>query len=174
MENKKLGIIIVFISLVLLITLAYIRYQFVQIELEGGATCPGEESGHICPYHRIYRLNLPIYVGIAVIFLSLGIGIYMIIFDRADKELIEALREKKKKHANEERFGILLEGLDDDEKIVIKAIKEQDGISQTTLAFRTDFSKAKLSVVLKGLEHKNLIKKVKGGKINKIYFKKAF
>ena len=66
-----------------------------------------------------------------------------------------------------------MEGLDEDEKKVMQAVKEQDGISQSTLRYRTDLSKTKLSMVLKELEEKNLIAKVKKGKINNIFMKKA-
>jgi len=73
----------------------------------------------------------------------------------------------------EEKFKILLTGLDEDEKKVITAVKEQDGISQSTLKYRTNLSKTKLSMVLSQLEKKGLIAKVKKGKTNDIFLKKA-
>ena len=67
----------------------------------------------------------------------------------------------------------MLTGLDEDEKKVLTAVKEQDGISQSTLKYRTDLSKTKLSVILSQLEKKGLIAKVKKGKTNDIFLKKA-
>ena len=67
----------------------------------------------------------------------------------------------------------MLTGLDEDEKKVLTAVKEQDGISQSTLKYRVDLSKTKLSMVLSQLEKKGLVAKVKKGKINNIFLKKA-
>ena len=53
----------------------------------------------------------------------------------------------------------------------MKAIKEQDGITQNTLRLRVDMSKAKLSYVLQELEKRNLIKRIQKGKTLAIYLK---
>mgnify|MGYP001615807833 FL=1 len=79
----------------------------------------------------------------------------------------------KNENLKGERFKILLEGLDEDEKKIMQAVKEQDGISQSTLRYRIDLSKSKLSMVLSQLEKKGLISKVKKGKINNVFLKKA-
>ena len=50
----------------------------------------------------------------------------------------------------------VLAGYTDEEKKVVKAVKEQDGITQSTLRLRTDLHKSKLSIVLDGLEKKGL------------------
>ena len=42
---------------------------------------------------------------------------------------------------------------------------------QSTLRIRTDMSKTKLSLVLKDMEEKNLIKKVEDGKKNKVFLR---
>ena len=81
------------------------------------------------------------------------------------------LEEEKNSKISEERFSIILKALDSHEKKVMKFIKEQDGITQSTLRLRTDMSKAKLSYVLTELERRGLIKREKKGKSLAIYLK---
>lgn len=56
-------------------------------------------------------------------------------------------------------------------KKVMKAIKDHDGITQSTLRLRLDLSKAKLSYVLQELEKRNLIKRIKKGKTLQVFLK---
>ena len=65
------------------------------------------------------------------------------------KEFSDIVIEKQK-------FEIILKALDSFEQKVMKAIKEQDGITQNTLRLRVDMSKAKLSYVLQELEKRGL------------------
>ena len=110
----------------------------------------------------------------------MGFGAYLILFSKTaksfeatQKNILKKISTAKNKELKEERFEILLEGLDEYEKKVMLKAREQDGISQSTLMYRTDLSKSKLSMVLSQLEKKNLITKVKKGKINNIFLKKA-
>ena len=67
-----------------------------------------------------------------------------------------------------------MSALNDNEKKVMSIVREQDGIQQSTLRIRTDFSKAKLSAILTDLEKRSLIKKVEKGKKNLIFLKQDF
>ena len=69
---------------------------------------------------------------------------------------------------------MILKGLDNYEKKVMNAVKEQEGITQNTLRIRTDMSKAKLSYVLQDLEKRGLIKRIKKGKTLAVFFKENF
>ena len=84
-------------------------------------------------------------------------------FDKDDK-LVKRINE-------DERFEIILKALDDYEKKVLKAVREQDGITQNTLRLRTDMSKAKLSYVLQELEKRNLIKRSPKGKTLEVFLR---
>jgi uncharacterized membrane protein len=124
--------------------------------------------------------NLPFIIGTVAIVFTIGLGIYLILFSKTSKsfettqkDILKKIDTTKKVELKEDKFKILLTGLDDDEKKVIKAVKDQDGISQSTLKYRTDLSKTKLSMVLSQLEKKGLIAKVKKGKINNVFLKKA-
>ena len=71
----------------------------------------------------------------------------------------------------EEKFNILLKGLNHDEKKILNAVKEQDGITQQTLRLRTDIHKSKLSIVLDGLEKKGLVTRKEKGKTKQVFLK---
>ena len=178
MDNKKLGFLTILISIIFIIILAIFKLQISQLTnslmaLSGGNCVLNGKCAH-------EQSNLPFIIGTALTVFTLGLGIYLIIFSKtaksfetAQKSILNKLDTAKNKEQKEERFNILMEGLDEDEKKVMQAVKEQDGISQSTLRYRIDLSKTKLSMVLKGLEEKNLIAKVKKGKINNIFMKKA-
>ncbi len=179
MDNKKLGFLIIFVGIIFIIILSIFKIQINQLTnslmtLSGGSCFL--ESGK-CVHEQN---NLPFIIGTAAIVLTVGLGIYLIsfsktieLFETSQKSILNKLKSTKDKERKEERFKILLTGLDENEKKALIAVKEQDGISQSTLRYRTDLSKTKLSVVLSQLEKKGLITKVKKGKINNIFLKKA-
>lgn len=179
MDNKKLGIALILASLVFLVTVIIFKIQVSNLVeslmVETGGTCIKEGR---CLHEQS---NIPTYIGIALIFLLFSLGIYLIFFERSQekvekiqKEIVTSLKETKKQQDKNEKFEILLKALNEDEKKIMMAVKEQDGIEQATLRIRTDLSKTKLSVILSGLEKKSLLKKVPEGKKNKIYIKTAF
>ncbi|MDO8740730.1 MAG: hypothetical protein Q7J54_04145 [Candidatus Woesearchaeota archaeon] len=178
MNNKMLGWALIIFAVLMLSVLFFIKlgidraYQ-AQIDFyeTTGGTCPTDPN--ICPHTQKAKAQIPIYIGAAIMLAVASLGFYLIFFEKSQQEVIRALKETKDEKFKGEKFDILLSGLGDDEKKIIKAVKEQDGITQATLRIRTDMSKAKLSVVLSGLEKKGLIKKVAKGKTNQVFLKKA-
>jgi uncharacterized membrane protein len=176
MDNKKIGFLIIFIGIIFIMILSIFKIQINDLTdslmILSGGSCFLENGKCI---HE--QNNLPFAVGVSAIVFTLGLGIYLISFSKtvktfesSQKNILDKIQSTKNK---EEKFEILLTGLGEDEKKVIKAVKEQDGISQSTLKYRVDLSKTKLSMVLSQLEKKNLISKVKKGKINNVFLKKA-
>ncbi|MFH1408297.1 MAG: MarR family transcriptional regulator [Nanoarchaeota archaeon] len=109
------------------------------------------------------------------------VGMYLIFFDRTqkklteeNKELVDSLKSAAKNQTQKEKFDAFLAGFTDDEKLVLKAIKEQDGITQATLRFRTGMSKAGLSQMLKSMESRELISRKPEGKTNKVFLRKNY
>ncbi|HII71393.1 TPA: hypothetical protein HA265_01410 [Candidatus Woesearchaeota archaeon] len=166
------------VSLVLLVLLGFIRMSIVdayQAEIDKyvsvGEACPSDPD--ICPHEQRARAQIPIFIAGALLIGVISLGVYIIFFERSQREIVSALRKEKRIQSAEERFGILLKGLDPDERTVVKAVKEQDGITQQTLRLRTDMHKSKLSIVLDGLEKKGIIKRVAKGKTKQVFLKIA-
>lgn len=171
LSKRKLGIIILVVSIIFLITIVIFSYQINNLISE--LMKLSNNNCFIKGRCTHQQSNLPIYIGLIAVIINIILGVYIIILHKSEHEVKNYIEVDKKHKDKEERFGILLKGLDEDEKKVIQKVKEQDGISQSTLRIRTDMSKSKLSMVLSSLEKKNLIKKVQQGKFNKIFLKMA-
>lgn len=164
MNNKKLGWILIGVCILLGAVLLSFK---VQLEKQNESACTCEANS--CPMEE--KFSWSFYLGITIVSIIIALGLYLIFFEKSQKEIISTLERQKQITGEEEKFSILLKGLDEDEKKVINAIKEQDGISQQTLRLRTDMHKSKLSIVLKGLEEKNLIKRIPKKKTNQVFLK---
>lgn len=175
-KNIALGLILVGIAIIFLISISIFKLQINSLTnalmVESGGTCIIEGK---CLHEKS---NTPVYIGVAITFVTLSLGLYLIFFEKgqkyteeAYKEIANSLKESKKKENKDEKFNFLLKALNDDEKNIMTAIRDQNGIEQATLRIRTDLSKTKLSVLLSELEKKGLLKKVAEGKKNKVYLK---
>ncbi len=176
MDNKKLGIILISISIILLVLLGFARaninkaYQKeIDVYIEAGEACPSDPD--ICPHEQRSRAQIPIFIAGAVLVGVIALGVYLIFFEKSQKEIISTLEKQKHIQVGEEKFDILLKGLNAAEQKVLKAVKEQDGITQQTLRLRTDLHKSKLSIVLDGLEKKDLIARKVKGKTKQVFLK---
>jgi uncharacterized membrane protein len=177
MDNKKLGIALIAVSIAMIILLFVVRHTMVlafeskidrNIAEDGVCHIEGEEE---CPHEEQSKGQVPIFIAMALLVGIASLGTYLIFFEKSQKEILSVLRKQRKAALGEEKFRILLKGLDADERKVVKAVKEQDGITQQTLRLRTDLHKSKLSIVLDGLEKKALVKRVAKGKTKQVYLK---
>jgi len=167
MENKKLGIILIIVCFILGIII-FTFNSALNAQEEASCECKEMEEG-FCPMEK--QTPWQTYLGIVLISGIFALGIYLIFFEKSQKEIISTLEKQKQILLEEEKFSILLKGLSEEEKKVIKAVKEQNGITQQTLRFRTDLHKSKLSIVLDGLEKKNLIARKEKGKTKQVFLK---
>lgn len=167
MDNKKLGIILI----ITCIALSIVIFAFNRaLEAQHQASCECEDMGEgICPMDE--HSHPETFIGTIIVTALAALGLYLIFFEKSQKEIISTLERQKQITKEEEKFEILLKGLNEGEQKVIKAVKEQDGITQQTLRLRTDFHKSKLSIILNGLDKKGLIKKIPKGKTNQIFLK---
>lgn len=167
MDNKKLGIILI-ISCFLLGFLVFAFTQQIGDNAATGCSCLDMGDG-TCPMDT--GTPWQTYAGVVLISAIAALGIYLIFFEKSQKAIVSTLENQKQMKIDEEKFDILMKGLGAEEKKVIKAVKEQDGITQQTLRLRTDLHKSKLSIVLDGLEKKDLVKRVEKGKTKQVFLK---
>ncbi len=124
------------------------------------------------------RTYTPYIVGGALSLALLLFGFYLVI-DKSDQVLIDqqrhitsALKEAKKLEKERDEFSAFLLGFSLDEQKILRAIHEEEGIEQSTLRFKTNLSKATLSLLLKSLEDRNFISRKPKGKTNQVFLVK--
>lgn len=162
MENKKLGAILIVISFIFGFFLIYFTMNLSGKSDELHCNPSGE-----C---RVVGTMLSItHIGFGFFGFMLALGFYILFFNTTEEKIMKRLEDDKNKNIERERFEIILKALDDYEKKVMMAVKEQDGITQNTLKLRANLSKAKLSYVLQELEKRNLIKRIPKGKTLEVH-----
>lgn len=164
MNSKRVGILILIISIILGASIFYIIDQlYSKGEVYG--CFPNNECISI---QKSLSLS---HIVVGILSFLFALGVYLLFFTKGDEAIVRRLEEEKKARLQEEKFDILMKALDPYEQKVLKAVKEQDGITQNTLRLRTDMSKAKLSYVLQELEKRDLVKRIKKGKTLAIFLK---
>lgn len=170
MDNKKLGIILVIAS-VLLGGIVFVFDRQLSIQSAASCSCAGMQGSGagFCPMDE--KTPWQTYAAVTLISGVAALGIYLLFFEKSQRAIISTLEKQKQLQTQEEKFSILLMGLDNDEQKVINAVREQEGITQQTLRLRTDLHKSKLSIVLASLEKKGLIKREDKGKTKQVFLK---
>ncbi len=167
MENKKLGFVILSISiLAALLAFGVIRnfnQQATELQCHPTNECQRVES----------LLGLS-HIAVGLISFIGALGIYLLFFSTSEEAILKRLDEEKNREVEQNKFELILKAMDDSEKKVLKAIKEQEGITQSTLKFRTDLSKAKVSQILTDFEKKHLVKRELKGKTYAVYLTENF
>ncbi|PIN94674.1 hypothetical protein COU53_02555 [Candidatus Pacearchaeota archaeon CG10_big_fil_rev_8_21_14_0_10_30_48] len=77
-----------------------------------------------------------------------------------------------RQNGKEQEYKILRKVLSDDEKKILDEIKKAGEITQDSLRFRLDWSKAKISTILTNLDKRNLIQRKRIGKTYNVYLQK--
>ncbi|MDP2673041.1 MAG: hypothetical protein Q8O84_04480 [Nanoarchaeota archaeon] len=114
---------------------------------------------------NLFNLNF-----ILIIALIVGILFYVLYIKKIKKKKqVTAIKRKKGKSKTEILEGHLMES----EKKIIDELKNADKkeLWQKQLQLKTDFSKAKLSRIIRNLEARNIIQKIPFGNTNKIKLK---
>ena len=164
MENNRLGILMIIFSVVFLAFLMYFNMQLEEKSVGFGCN-PSDECMGVKESLSITN------IGFGFFGFLFGLGFYILFFNKTEKAILKKLEDDKSHKTDDEKFSLIMKALDPFENKVMKAIKEQDGIMQSTLLLRTDMSKAKLSYVLQELEKRKLIKRVSKGKGLAIFLK---
>lgn len=162
MNNKKIGVLILVLSVVLLgIFLLVIQSLNKEIKALGCFEDPG------CM--KIETSLTIVHFAFGIFGFLFSLGFYLLVFSKGEEAIVKRLELDTTRKLDEDKFAILLKGLDEYEQKVVSAVREQNGITQQTLRLRTNFSKAKLSQVLSTLEKKRLIRREKDKKTLAVY-----
>lgn len=164
MENKKRGYLLIIISVIILILFLNYNMRISQQSAEIGCF-PNKDCNVIEKGLSLSHISMGIF---SFLF---ALGFYLLFFDKTEKAIMARLEKEKDEKIKDMKFNIIMKALDPFEQKVIGAIKEQDGITQSTLRIRTDMSKSKLSIVLKELERRGLIKRIEKGKTLSVFLK---
>ena len=164
MDNKRLAFILITISFVFGFFLIYFNLDLSLQSKDLNCTL-GQQCQEIDSMLSVTN------IGFGFFGFMLALGVYILIFNKSEERLLKRLDEERDRKIGDEKFDLILKVLDDYEGKVIKAIREQDGITQNTLRIRTNMSKAKLSYVLQELEKRNLIKRISKGKTMEVYLR---
>jgi len=167
MENKKLGFVILSISVIASI-LAFGFMSVLGKQTSALQCYPTNEC------QRVESLLGLSHIAVGLISFIGALGIYLLFFSTSEEAILRRLEEEKNIKLGQDRFELILKALDDNEKIVLKAIKDQEGVTQSTLRYRTDLSKAKISQILTDFEKKHLIKREEKGKTYAVYLTENF
>ena len=167
MDNKKIGWLILVVSLVLLIVFIFLIQSLNHdIQSLGCFQDPGCQ--------KIETSLSIIHFAFGLFGFLFALGAYLILFTKGEEAIVQRLEEDTQKKLREEKFTILLKGLDPFEKEIIVLVKEKDGITKNTLALRTTMSKAKLSQILSSLEKKGLIRRIQEKKTLAVHLAEGF
>lgn len=167
MDNKKLGVLILIISVLVTLVIMFLTNLLYEKSAELGCFT----NDNCSPIESSLSIT---HLAFGIIGFVFALGVYLIIFNKGDEAIFRRLEENKNNELKDEKFNILLKGLDSFERKVLKAIREQDGITQNTLRIRVDLSKGKLSQVITDLEKKNLIKREKKQKTYSLHFRELY
>ena len=164
MENKKLGIILVLISLIVGGMFIYFIINLSQQSQQAGCF----DNKNCFVIERGLSIS---HIAIGIFSFILALGCYLLFFNKTEKAILAKLENEKKEKIEDAKFEMLMKALDPFEQQVIKAIREQDGITQSTLKLRLNMSKTKLSYVLQELEKRGIVKRIEKGKTLAVYLR---
>ena len=153
MKNKNVGFLIIGIAVVMAI-MVFLFNNVIKDNI--GLTC---SHGPTCEMYT--DLNVQTYISFAIIGIILIIGLFLL-FSKPEEKIIiktKTIKDKAKK--------ISLEGLDKDEKAVIKLLQEENGgMFQSSLMEKLEIGKVKTTRLLDKLESKQLIERKRRGMNN--------
>ena len=174
MEIKYLGGGVVIIGLILLGVLYGFYLQenmYIEAYTENNAGSCFTDEGICLHADRSYLLYI---IGGSLSLMLVGVGSYMFLYGTTQKRyndnIVNALHEVKAHDA----FTAFLAGFTDDEQAILKVVKKQEGIKQSTLRYKTGIAKAKLSLLLKSLEGRGVISHQVVGKTNQVYMRAKY
>ncbi|MBW3018898.1 DUF2250 domain-containing protein [Candidatus Woesearchaeota archaeon] len=148
--NKKIGLIMTVLAIVLLVTLTFVK---INMDKQSAFLCKMVEKDpevtmDQCPAHENPASWL-IIIAFGISFAVLAGGVYL------------TLKHTKKP----------VTGLDADEKKVLEIVKETGSAYQSDIIKQTEFSKVKVTRIVDKLEQKGIVERKRRGMTNLIVLK---
>ena len=176
MNHKHIGIILILLAIALAAVTGmwkqkedfYIEHL---IEIHGGECMLSD--GTCLHGDRSYTYLI---AGFVIAGALLLLGIYLFSIDLSNRKITDnqakisqALAIAKIAEKEKDEWGAFLKGFSEDERKILTIVKNQEGIKQSTLRYKTGFSKTKLSQSLYSLEKKEAIRRREKGKSKEVY-----
>jgi uncharacterized membrane protein len=151
MENKKVGLIIVGIAILMAVMVLIFNFALKDITTQ---SC---SMGTSCSMFKSITIQTWVALSVTAIILIIGIVIF---FSKPKEKIIVKFKHERKKKLN-------LEGLDQKEKEVIDLLQKENGaIFQSTLMEKLEIGKVGITRLLDKLEAKQLIERKRRGMNN--------
>jgi uncharacterized membrane protein len=160
MKNKNVGLLILGMAIVLAVIVFLFNSALITIV---DTSC---SHGTSCPMYGTIRTQT--YISIALIAIIIIISL-VLIFTKEEKQFVFKKIKEKEKQAKKE---INLNGLTNEEKILIKIIQDSNGtIFQSDLVDKSNFDKVKVTRLLDRLEGQGIIERRRRGMTNIVMLK---
>lgn len=102
------------------------------------------------------------------------LNILAVIFSLMVGFLVSLKLKPTSEEGKKDEFSILKKALSKDEQSLLEEVKKAGEITQDSLRFRLDWSKAKVSAILNNLDRMDLVQRERVGKTYNVIFKKKF
>lgn len=150
-------ILIVLVIVISFIVMFLVSYQFLEEESDFGNGMMMDHMGTSTDYTVAILLSLTIAL-VAGVLITLWL-----------KPSMQAQPVTPVQPTTIDELEIIKRALSDDEKLVLDEIRRAGEITQDSLRFRLEWSKAKLSRILTNLDKLNLIQRERFGKTYKVF-----
>lgn len=160
MENKKIGYLLLGISIVIIFIIYLFNSALTDIV---NTSCTMAGHGDTCPMFNTVDKQTNLSLSIVALIIILAI---FLIFSKPQKEIIVKKVKEKSKPKRINKNGLRKEDLS-----VLNLVEREKGIFQADIIERTGFGKAKVSRILDRLENKNIIERKRRGMTNIVILK---
>ncbi len=156
MENKKVGLIVIGIAVLMIVIVLIFNFALKDIL---GQTC---SHGSSCTMYQ--TISVQTWISLSIIAIIVVIGIVIMFTKPKEKIIVKTLKQKKKK--------LNLNGLDKNEKKLIEILQNENGaIFQSTLMEKMEIGKVGITRLLDKLEAKQLVERKRRGMNNIVVLK---
>ena len=159
MENKKVGLLILGISFLIVVIILIFNQALKEIV---NTSC-GMLEHYDCPMYN--TITQQTYLALAIAGMLFIVGIFLMISKPAEKIIIRKIKENKPKKI------LNVSKLKQEEKHVLNLIKENKAVFQADLIEKTGFGKAKMTRIMDRLEGNGFVERKRRGLTNVVVMK---